>query len=122
MNIYENIVILNASLTDEEIEAAITKIKDLIIGQGGQVLKVDVWGKKKLAYEIKKQKKGIYVLFLYKTPPSTIKKLADFYKVFDAVIKHMTIKLSPKQIQDLEKLEAITESVEQKSRPEQDVQ
>ena len=65
MNIYENIVILNASLSDEEIETASGKIKDLIANSGGEILKTDVWGRRKLAYEIKKQKKAfIFSLFL----------------------------------------------------------
>lgn len=118
MNIYENIVIINASLTDEETESVITRIKDLVSSYGGQVLKVDVWGKKKLAYEIKKQKKGVYVLFLYKITPSTIKKLEDFYRVFDTVIKYMFVKLSTKQAQELEKIEVVPEPAEQKIKPE----
>jgi len=115
MNIYENIVIFNAAVTDEEADAAIAKIKELIAGNGGEVLKIDIWGRKKLAYEIKKQKKGLYVLLFYKTPPATLKKLEEFYKVLDAVLKFMIIKLGPKQIGDLEKLEAMSEPSEQKS-------
>jgi small subunit ribosomal protein S6 len=115
MNTYENIIILDAALTDEEAESAVTKIKELIAGSGGQVLKVDVWGRRKLAYEIKKQKKGLYVLLSYKTPPATIKKLEEFYKVFDAGLKYLVIKLGTKQVQDLEKLEAVAERAEQKS-------
>ncbi|OGW73910.1 MAG: 30S ribosomal protein S6, partial [Nitrospirae bacterium RIFOXYC2_FULL_44_7] len=68
MNIYENIVILNASLSDEEIETASGKIKDLITNSGGEILKTDVWGRRKLAYEIKKQKKGFYLLLVFKSP------------------------------------------------------
>lgn len=113
MNIYENIVILNASLTDEEIESSIAKIKNLITNSGGEVLKIDTWGRKKLAYEIKKQKKGFYVLLIYKTPPSTIKKLEEFYKVFDPVIKYMVIKLNMKQTQALEKIETEQLSVQE---------
>ncbi len=115
MNIYENIVILDAVLADEEAEAAIAKIKELIAGQGGEVFKVDIWGRKKLAYEIKKQKKGLYVLLFYKAPPATIKKIEEYYKVFDAVLKYIIIKLSAKQVHDLEKIEAISERAEQKS-------
>ena len=107
MNIYESIVILNAAVSDEEADAAVSKIKDLITGQGGEVLKVDVWGRKKLAYEIKKQKKGLYVLLYYKTPPAAIKKMEDFYKVFDTVLKYMIIKLGKKQIRSLEKIESV---------------
>lgn len=99
MNIYENIVILNASLSDEDIEAASGKIKDLITSSGGEILKIDVWGRKKLTYEIRKQKKGFYLLLLFKSPSEAIKKLEDYYKVFDPVIKHLVIRLTKKQIE-----------------------
>lgn len=109
MNVYENIIILNPALSDEETDMAVSKVKDLIIKQGGEVLKVDIWGRKKLAYEIKKQKKGTYALLLYKAPPAAIKKLEDLYKVFDSVIKYLIIKLDAKQIHALEKSEAVPE-------------
>ncbi len=116
MNIYENMVILNAAISDEEADATVNKIKELITGQGGEVLKVDVWGRRKLSYEIKKQKKGLYVLLFYKAPSATIKKLEESYKVQDAVLKYMVIKLDAKQVRDIEKAEAAVESpAEQKS-------
>lgn len=97
MNIYENIIILNASPVDDEIEASLRKIKDLITNSGGEILKTDVWGRRKLANEIKKQKKGFYVLLAFRSAPSLIRKLEDYYKVFDPVIKYMVIKLEKKQ-------------------------
>ena len=97
MNIYENIVILNASLGDEEIETASGKIKDLITNSGGEILNTEVWGRRKLAYEIKKQKKGFYLLLVFKSPSAAIKKLEDYYKVFDPVVKYLVIKLGKKQ-------------------------
>lgn len=97
MNIYENIVILNASLSDEDLETATGKIKDLIAKSGGEMLKIDVWGRKKLADEIKKHKKGFYILFVFRADPSLIKKVEDYYKVFDPVIKYMMIRLEKKQ-------------------------
>jgi small subunit ribosomal protein S6 len=106
MNIYENMIILNAAISDEDAEATVNRIKDLIAGQGGEVLKVDVWGRRKLAYEIKKQKKGLYALLYFKAPAPTVKKLEELYKVTDQVLKYMVIKLEPKQVQSLEKAEA----------------
>ena len=110
MNIYENMVILNANISDEEADASIAKIKELITGQGGEVLKIEVWGRRKLSYEIKKQKKGLYVLLFYKTPSPTIKKLEAFFKVSDAVLKYVVLKLGAKQVQSLEKAEAAAEA------------
>jgi small subunit ribosomal protein S6 len=106
MNIYENIVILDASLPDEEVNASLSKISDLITNAGGEMLKVESWGRRKLAYEIKKQNKGMYALLIYKTPAATIRKLEEFYKVFDPVIKYMVIKLGKKQVKHFENLRA----------------
>ena len=99
MNFYENIVILNPSLSEEETTSSINKIADLIKGSGGEVLKVDNWGKRKLAYEINKQKMGFYILFLFKSPSSVIRKIEEYFKVFDPVMKFMVIKLNKKQIE-----------------------
>ena len=110
MNIYENIVILNASLSDEEIETASGKIKDLITNSGGEILKTDVWGRRKLAYEIKKQKKGFYLLLVFKSPSAAIKKLEGYYKVFDPVVKYLVIKLEKKQAEAALKSTAAVEA------------
>ncbi len=111
MNIYENVVILNASPTDEEINGSVSKIKDIIINAGGEILLAEMWGRRKLSYEIKKQTKGFYALLIFKAPPSSVKKLEEFYKVFDSVIKYMVIKLDPKQVKHLEKTQT-TEAAE----------
>lgn len=98
MNFYENIVIINASLSDEEIEAANEKIKDFITKSGGEILKFEPWGRKKLGYEINKHKKGFYTFLVFKADPSLIKKLEDYYKVADFVVKHMVIKMRKKEV------------------------
>lgn len=97
MNIYENIIILDASLSDEATSEALSKIKDLITSSNGEILKTDLWGKRKLAYEVNKHSKGFYVLLLFRSPAEVIKKLEDYYKVFDPVIKFMIIRLEKKQ-------------------------
>src|SRR5512139_3060493 len=98
MNIYENVLILNQALSEDETKAAVTKITDLITASGGEVLKIDNWGKRRLAYEINKQRMGMYVLLLFKAPSPTIRKLENYFKVFDPVTKFMVIRLSAKQI------------------------
>ena len=102
MHVYENIVILNAALSDEEIETATGKIRDLITNAGGEILKLDPWGRRKLAYEIKKQKKGFFLLLLFRSVPSLIKKLEDYYKVYDPVVKYMVIRLDKKMLKNVE--------------------
>jgi small subunit ribosomal protein S6 len=98
VNIYENVVILNQSLTDEEVKSAVQKITDLITNTGGEVLKHDLWGKRRLSYELNKQKMGIYVLFLFKAPSATIRRIEEYFKVFDPVMKFMVVKLDKRQV------------------------
>jgi len=101
MNIYENIVILNPSINEEDLKSAVNKITDIIASSGGKVLSTDNWGKKKLAYEINKHKMGIYILFVFNAPSSVVKRIEDYFKVFDPVVKFMVIKLGKKQVEAL---------------------
>jgi len=96
VNLYENVVIINPFLSDEEIEATTEKIKDLITADKGEILKVEPWGRRKLAYELNKQTRGFFVLLLFNAPSTVVKKLEDFYKVYDPVFKYMVVRLEKK--------------------------
>jgi len=98
MNFYENIVILDPNLDEKATEEAVERVKSIIVKKGGDVFRSENWGHRKLAYDVKKHKKGTYVLILFKAPPSTIAELEKFYKVFDLALKFMVIKLGRKEI------------------------
>lgn len=93
MTLYENIIILDASMTDEAVESTAKKIKDIITSNGGEMLKADHWGRRKMAYMVNKQTRGYYILMLFKAPSKAVRPLEDFYGVQDNVIKHMIIKI-----------------------------
>lgn len=93
MPIYESIFIINANLADEETANIIKKMQDVVAKQGGEMVKFEDWGKKKLAYEIKKQKRGHYVFFQFKAAPAAVAELERTYKMTDAVIKFITVRL-----------------------------
>jgi len=97
MNYYEDMVILDASLDDTAVEETVQRIKDVIVKQGGEVLKSEVWGRRKLAYELNKHQKGNYVLLVFKAPPATITELETLSKVVDSIIKFMVVKLIKKK-------------------------
>jgi small subunit ribosomal protein S6 len=103
MNYYEDIVILDAALDDTAVEETVQRIKDVIVKQGGEILKTENWGRRKLAYELNKHQKGNYVLLLFKAPPSTITELENLSKVVDSIIKFMVVKLIKKK-----QIEAVT--------------
>ena len=97
MNLYEKIVILNPDLDDSATSETIDRIKNIIIKQGGEILKTENWGRRKLAYELNRHEKGNYFLLLFKSPPSTILELEKLYKVVDAIIKFMVVKITRKK-------------------------
>ena len=90
MNKYETIFIVNPEVAEEGIKALIQKFSD-IINNDGKVLEVQEMGKKKLAYEIKKNKEGFYVVINFEAKPELIKELERVYRITDDVIKFLTI-------------------------------
>jgi small subunit ribosomal protein S6 len=93
MQIYESIFIISPNISDEETANVIKKMQDVVVKQGGEMLKFEDWGKKKLAYEVKKQKRGHYAFFQFKSGPNAVSELERTYKLTDSVIKFLTVKL-----------------------------
>ena len=91
MNKYESVVIINPNLEEEAIKALIEKISNLI-NTDGKVSSVEEVGKKKLAYEIKKNKEGFYVVFKFEANPELITELERVYRITDEVIKFIVVK------------------------------
>lgn len=98
MNFYESLFIINPALDDMEVKKVVDKVEGLIKKEGGEILKVDNWGKKKLAYEVKRQKKGYYILINFRMKTSTISELERSLKLTDPVIKFLIIKLDKEPV------------------------
>ena len=96
MNKYETIFILHPSLDEEAIKANIEKFKGVIETNKGVIENIDLWGRRKLAYEIKKVTEGIYVLVTYSAPSELPKELDRIFRISDSVIRHMIINLDDK--------------------------
>ncbi|MDO5556056.1 MAG: 30S ribosomal protein S6 [Clostridia bacterium] len=91
MNKYESVIIINPNLEEEAIKGLIEKFSNLI-NTDGKVNSVEEVGKKKLAYEIKKNKEGYYIIFKFEAKPTLITELERIYKITDEVIKFIVIK------------------------------
>ena len=91
MNNYETIMIINSNLDEAATKASIEKFTDLI-NANGKVESVEEIGKKKLAYPIKKQAEGYYVLVNFSSNPEFIDELDRVYNITDEVIKHIVVK------------------------------
>ena len=91
MNKYESVIIINPNVDEETIKSLIDRFSTLI-NNDGKLEKVDELGKKKLAYEIDKNKEGFYVVFEFDANPSLIAELERNYRIADEVIKFITVK------------------------------
>ena len=91
MNKYESIIIISQDVEEEGIKALISRFTDLINTEG-KVSDVVEMGKRKLAYDIKKNKEGFYVLFNFEAKPELIAELERNYRITDEVIKFITVR------------------------------
>lgn len=92
MNKYESVVIVNPNLEEESIKNLIKRFSDLI-NTDGKITSVEERGKKRLAYEIKKQKEGFYIVINFEAKPELIAELERNYRIADEVIKFIVIKV-----------------------------
>ena len=91
MNRYESVVIINPSVEEQGVKALIAKITDLI-NSNGKLEKVEELGKKKLAYEIKKNSEGYYVVLNFEANPNLVAELERVYRITDEVIKFIVVR------------------------------
>lgn len=91
MRPYESIFVLKPDLDEKKVDEQIEKVKEFIEKNGGKVITLEKWGKKKLAYIIKKNKFGIYVFIHFESEPALISNLQRNYKLNEDIIRYMTV-------------------------------
>ena len=90
---YESVVIINAALEDEQVEATISRMQETITTHGGELIELDKWGRKRLAYPIKKAKSGYYVVIRFNATTDLVATLERNYRLDENVIRYLTIQL-----------------------------
>src|SRR3954449_5954714 len=91
---YETIYILRPDSTNDVISQVNTKVRGVIETNGGTIIKIDNWGKRKLAYEVKKQLKGIYLFFAYLGTAGLVEELERNLRLTDSVIRYYSVKIA----------------------------
>lgn len=93
MRKYETIFIMDPDLEEERALSTIEKVKGIITQGNGEILKVEDWGKRKLAYDVKKKSKGHYILIHLLGSPALLSELERNFRVMDTVIKFQSVRL-----------------------------
>ncbi|MFN3323148.1 MAG: 30S ribosomal protein S6 [Bryobacteraceae bacterium] len=108
MRIYEELFIVRPDAPEEEIDAYIEQIKQIITSGGGNVDKVDKWGVRRLAYRVQKRTEGYYVLIQFTSGPEVVKEIERRMRVTDLVMKFLTARIDEK-LKKIEKRRKIRE-------------
>jgi small subunit ribosomal protein S6 len=111
MRRYESVWVVNGDLPDEEVKATVEKFTRIISSQGGQLVGVDEWGRRKLAYKVQGTTRGYYVLADFAAEPATVKELERNYRIDDRILRYHTVKKSDKV-----NLEALQEEIAARAR------
>ncbi len=93
MEKYETISIIRPNVSEDTIAAISDKTAEIIKEAGGEILKVDKWGLRQLAYPIKKEPTGYYVYTVFSGNGAGIDEMERIFKIDDNILKYMTIKL-----------------------------
>ncbi|HOD32118.1 MAG TPA: 30S ribosomal protein S6 [Holophaga sp.] len=93
MRRYETIFIASPTLTDEQVDELVKYFEGIIAEQGGELLKNEKWGRKKLAYEVEKFSEGFYTLYEYTAGPTLVAELERRFRNHDAVIRFLSVRM-----------------------------
>ena len=92
MNKYELAVVVSAKLEDDDRNATIERVKDIITRHGGTITNVDDWGKKKLAYEIRKMREGFYYFIQFDGDSTVPAEVESRVRLMENVIRYLCVR------------------------------
>ncbi|UCF37325.1 MAG: 30S ribosomal protein S6 [Acidobacteriota bacterium] len=94
MRRYEVVFVLAPTLAEEEVEQQIETFSGVAVEMGAEIVDVDKWGKRRLAFPVKKHSEGYYtILSLHETEAAAVSELERRFKVNDAVIRFLTVRV-----------------------------
>lgn len=109
---YESVLIARQDLGAAQVNSLVSDLSEVIKKEGGEVVKVDNWGLKNLAYRIKKNRKGHYVLLNIVAPSSAISEYERLIRLNEDIIRYMTVKVEEfnNETADIEEDSAVAEA------------
>ena len=96
---YESVLILKPDIDEPRADGALEKIGEFIKSNGGACLKIEKWGKKRLAYRIRKNRFGIYLNIYHTLDSAKVADLESKYRLFDLIIKFMVLRLTDGELE-----------------------
>ena len=105
MRAYETIFILDPDIPDEDVDNVVERLTGIVDEFNGEIIKIEKWGRKKLAYKVKKKTKGNYILFNFFGDHKLTSELERILRLDDRVLKYLTVRIDKFSELDLAKEE-----------------
>ena len=102
-NKYELTYIVNAVMGDDQIKDMVSRVNKYIEEHGGEILEVDEWGNRRLAFPINKKRNGYYVNMYFEAPGSLIQRLERAMEIDDNLLRYMTLRMDAKMLRHYER-------------------
>lgn len=115
MNDYEMVVLLHPDL-EIDLDKPLKKVEKIVTDNGGKIVKTDNWGKRKLAYTIKKQDHAVYVYYDVQIPAESVSKIEGIFNITDEVIRYLIVKPNPVIEEDEKKSDDSEESEDEEDK------
>jgi small subunit ribosomal protein S6 len=90
---YETIIIANPTASDEDLNTTVAHLEQVIADGGGTLIRTDRWGKRRLAYPVRKCEDGNYTLFFHESPAAVVRELERRIRIDDKLIKFITVRV-----------------------------
>lgn len=91
MRTYEALYIVQPDVADDEVQTVANGVESLITEKGGSIVRSEIWGKRKLAYEVNNCTEGSYVLLRFQSGPEVLEKLTSFFKLSEQIIRNLVV-------------------------------
>lgn len=113
MNKYESVLIARQDLGTSQVTSLVSEMSNVISAQGGEVVRVDSWGLKNLAYRMKKNRKGHFVILNVEAPAAAIAEYERLLRVNEDVIRYMTVRVDEFSAAEASETTSSSEAVEE---------
>jgi small subunit ribosomal protein S6 len=101
-NTYELTYIVNSVISDEQVKDLVTRVTSYVSEAGGEIIEVDEWGQRRLAYPIQKKRNGYYVNMYFRSSGTIIPRLERALEIDDNILRYMTLRMDAKMIRHYE--------------------
>lgn len=90
---YEAMVILNPNVGEDQLAAALQRVQDQITARGGEIQKVDTWGRRRMYFPIKHLRDGQYVIYTFNAEPRRVTEVEQSWRISEDVLRHLVVRL-----------------------------